>query len=397
MKYLATFLFLCFSVGLVINAQPLQRTNPKSAEMDEVRLRQVDKIINESIENEDIPGAVLAIVRYDKLVYLQAYGYKQIEPKKEKMTTNTIFDLASLTKPTATAISTMLLVERGLLSLQDEVSYYLPDFEASTDSAGKKSLIKVIHLLTHTSGLPAYAPVDELVQKYGSPNPQGLMAHISSVKRSSSPGVVFNYSCLNFITLQAIIEKITTTDLNTFSAENIYKPLGMNNTSFTPSNALLPFIAPTEKQKNGSFLKGEVHDPLARIMNGGISGNAGLFSSAEDMAILAAMLLNHGQHRKARIMGKLTVKNMSSVPLGYEKSGRTLGWDNNSAYSSNNGDLFSKNTFGHTGYTGTSMIIDPENETAVILLTNRAHPLDKGSVKRLRTSIANIVAGSIIE
>lgn len=396
-KILSSILALSFCITAF--AQSIPKAKPKSVGMDEHRLKLVDKPINEAISNNEFPGAVLAVVRNGKLVYLQAYGDKQVEPTREAMTTNTIFDLASLTKSTATAISTMLLLERGQIRLQDNVSFYLPDFQPWTDSTGlNKKPIKIVNLLTHTSGLPAYASVKDLQAKYETPSPKGLMTHIESVKRQSEPGTEFNYSCLNFITLQAIIERVSGTDLKTFSSQNIYQPLGMKHTTYLPPTDWDDLIAPTEKQTDGSIFKGEVHDPLARVMNGGISGNAGLFSSAEDLAILATMLMNHGEYRGKRIMSPLTVKAMISVPRGYEQFGRSLGWDNYSPYASNNGDLFSTySTFGHTGYTGTSMIIDPINKTAVIFLTNRVHPYDKGSQVRLRALIANIVAGSIIK
>lgn len=398
MRRIISVILIILLTILSTYAQPIPKVKPKSVGMDESRLKQVDKLIYQAISDDEFPGAVLAVVRNGKIAYLKAYGYKQIEPTKEEMTTNTIFDLASLSKSTATAIATMLLIERGEVRLQDNVSYFLPDFQPWADStATKKREIKIVNLLTHTSGLPSYASVQALQQQYDTPNPKGLMTHIDSVKRQSEPGTKFNYSCLNFITLQAVIEKVTGTNLKHFTSENIYKPLGMKYTGFMPSSDLSPLIAPTEKQTDGTILKGEVHDPLARIMNGGISGNAGLFSTAEELAILATMLMNGGEYKGKRVMSPLAVEAMITVPKGLEEFGRTLGWDNYSPYASNNGDLFGKRTFGHTGYTGTSMIIDPDNKTAVILLTNRVHPQDKGSQVRLRALIANIVAGSIIK
>ncbi len=171
----------------------------------------------------------------------------------------------------------------------------------------------------------------------------------------------------------------------------------MIHTDYNPTGETLAWTAPTEKQEGGSVLLGKVHDPLARIMNGGISGNAGVFSNAEDLSILAAALQNGGELNGVRILSPQTALAMRTVPKGYEKFGRTLGWDANSSYASNNGDLFSKSTYGHTGYTGTSIIIDPETDTSVILLAHRVHPEDKGGVVRLRALVANIVAGAIIK
>ena len=287
----------------------------------------------------------------------------------------------------------MILVECGELRLTDCVNLYIPDFKGWVDAQGETYNIRVIDLLTHTSGLPAYAPVSELKKKHGAPSPDGVMKYINSCKRHFKPKTNFQYSCLNFITLQHIIEQISEESLYSFAQKNIFDPLGMMHTSYNPT--CNPLIAPTERQPDGSVLCGKVHDPLARIMNGGISGNAGVFSSANDVALLVAALQNGGELNGRRILSPLTVKAMRTIPCGLEAFGRTLGWDVSSPYTSNQGDLFGPNTYGHTGYTGTSIIIDPDNDTSVILLTNRVHPKDKGEVARLRSLVANAVAGSI--
>jgi CubicO group peptidase (beta-lactamase class C family) len=390
--------FLIISLFLAVDAlfaQGLARLNPEEAGMDGQRLSLADDAINRAIREKTIPGAVLAVVRHKELVYLKAYGNRQVYPDTAAMTVNTVFDLASLSKPTATATSIMILLEQGKIRLRDNVSLYIPDFKPWTSADGKTTEpIKIIHLLTHTSGLPPYAPVDALKKQYSSPNPDGLITYISNVKRNKRPGTAFDYSCLNFITLQRIIENVGGMSLRDFASKNIFQPLGMRHTDYNPTGETLQLTAPTEVQKDGSVLKGVVHDPLARVMNGGISGNAGVFSSAEDLAVLAAMFINRGEINGVRILSPLTVEKMISVPQGYEKFGRALGWDVYSDFRSN-GDIFGAKTFGHTGYTGTSIAIDPVSETAVILLTNRVHPADKGSVSRLREVVANAVAAAI--
>lgn len=397
MKKVTTLLTLLF-ISLSIFAQSIPRVaHPESVGLSSEQLLKADKVIQKSIDERQIPGAVLAVVRHGKIGYLKAYGNKQIYPDVVPMSENTIFDLASVSKSVSTAICAMILIERGEVRLNDDVSFYLPNFKGWDDGKGNKKSIKVIHLLTHTSGLPSYANVEELKKKYKTPNPEGLMEHIASMKRDFEPETKFQYSCLNFITLQHIIEKVSDKSLQQFALENIFQPLGMSHTSYNPAEELLEMIAPTEKQKDGSMLIGRVHDPLAGIMNGGVSGNAGVFSNAEDLAILSAMLLNEGEYNGVRIMSPATVKAMRSVPAGFEKFGRGLGWDVSSSYASNKGDLLSKSTFGHTGYTGTSIIIDPKTQAAVILLTNRVHPEDKGSVTRLRSLVANVVAGAIVD
>ena len=394
------YLFLSFLlVSVSIIAQPLKRVSPQESGMDPVRLSQVDRIIEESIKTGEIPGAVLAVVRDGKMAYLKAYGNKSVYPSQEKMTENTIFDLASVSKPVGTAIAFMQLVEQGRVRLTDNVSMYIPGFKPWTDTVtGRKIEIRVVDLLTHTSGLPPYAPVATIVEQSGAPNPTALMSWISNCKRDFKPTSDFQYSCLNFVTLQNILQNITGMKLMDYSKKNVFDVLGMKNTTYNPSGELLKLVAPTEKQKDGSVLSGRVHDPIANILNDGNSGNAGVFSNAEDLAILAAALMNEGEYNGKRVLGKLTLETMTRVPAQVISEGRSLGWDNYSSYASNNGNLFHpERTFGHTGYTGTSFIVDPVSKTAVILLAHRVHPVDKGSVVRLRALVANAVAGSVIK
>ncbi len=386
------FIFLLIFVGIYLGAQPLPLTSPEKEGMDGKRLQMADRIIEKAIADSIIPGAVLLVARNNKIVYRKAYGNRELVPVKRKMTVNTIFDLASITKPMATATSAMILIDRGQLRLYDRVSTFLPEFKRKNRF---DKPIRIIHLLTHTSGLPPYAPVKELKEMYGAPAPDSLIAYIARMSLEHEPGTYFKYSCLNFITLQNIIQRITGKSLKDFSEQNIFKPLKMYDTFYLPPKAKLQRCAATEMQDDGSVLLGVVHDPLARVMNGGISGNAGLFSTADDMAIYASMLLNNGEWNGVRILSKQAVKKMISVPRGFEKFGRALGWDLYSPYNSNVGDLLSERAFGHTGYTGTSITIDPTYKLTIILLTNRVHPHDTGSVVRLRGQVANVVASSI--
>lgn len=394
-------------IALQVVAQPLQRVAPEQVGMNSRHLQYADEAIEKAIGNKEIPGAVLAIVRHGKMAYLKAYGNKQVYPTTVPMDVNTVFDMASCSKSMSTAICAMVLIEQGQLRLMDRVSLYIPGFKDWEGPNGEKENIRIVDIMTHTSGLPSYAPVDELTPKYGSPNPAGLLEYISTCKRNFKPQTDFQYSCLNFIALQHVIEAISGQNLRDFAQANIFTPLGMKHTDYLPTaqkngkwitTTDCPWsnlIAPTEKQKDGTVLCGQVHDPLARIMNGGISGNAGVFSNANDIAVFTAMLLNNGEYNGHRILSPQGVKTMRTVPRCVATLGRTPGWDIFSAYASNNGDLFGPNTYGHTGYTGTSIIIDPDNDTSVILLTNRAHPEDKGEVVRLRSLVANAVAASI--
>ena len=415
MKTLTSIILFLFSLQAITMAQSLQRVAPEQVGMDSRKLMYADEAIEEAIANKEIPGAVLAVVRNGKMAYLKAYGNKRIYPNTEPMTANTIFDMASCSKSMSTAICTMILAERGKIRLLDPVSRYIPGFKDWESEDGKdKKVIRITDLLTHSSGLPPYAPAAELEKKYGSPNPTGLMEYIAGCKRDFKPQTDFQYSCLNFITLQHIIEAVSGQSLRDFARENIFNVLGMNHTDYLPCQrdkngqwvntansrlSTLDFqltrVAPTEKQPNGQVLCGQVHDPLARILNGGISGNAGVFSCAEDIAILCAALQNGGEWNGRRILSPQGVKAMRTVPRSTAALGRSLGWDVFTAYASNSGDFFSPNTYGHTGYTGTSIMIDPDNDTSVILLINAVHPEDGHSVVRLRSLVANVVASSL--
>lgn len=389
--------FVMIILCVFANAQPLQRVSPEQVGLDSKTLANVDRIINNSIESKEIPGAVLAVVKDGKMAYIKAYGNKSVYPTVQKMEINTVFDLASMSKSLGTTLSFMQLVEQGKVRLYDNVSLYIPGFMGYKDTiTGRTIDIRIIDLLTHSSGLPPYAPAAELVKKYGSPSPTGLLEYIKTVKRDFRPTTKFQYSCLNFITLQNVLQNITGEQLCDYAKKHVYDVLGLTHTMYNPSGAILSIIAPTEKQADGTVLLGKVHDPLARLLNDGNSGNAGLFSNADDIAVISVALINGGVYNGKRILGKLTVETMTRVPEGFEALGRSLGWDNYSSYSSNLGNLFHpKTTYGHTGYTGTSIVIDPIAKVAVILLANRVHPEDKGSVTRLRGLIANVVAGSV--
>jgi len=380
-------LTLFLVVSLFTMAQQLAKVDPGQVGLDAFKLKNADKIIRQAITKKEIPGAVLAVVRHGKMAYLKAYGNKQVFPSVEPMDVNTVFDMASCTKPLATAVSAMILEERGLLGLQDNVNRYVPGFVNPN--------IRVVNLLTHTSGLPSYAPETTILKRYGAHNPVGFMQYIDSCKLDFEPGKSMEYSCLNFISLQHIIENVSGKNLRDFARENIFDVLGMTHTDFNPSGDLLAECAPTSRLKGLTVLKGVVHDPLARLFNDGVSGNAGLFSDANDIAILVAAIQNGGEWNGRRIMKPETIKLMRTIPDSLKNFGRTLGWDMSSVYASCKGELLGPNTYCHTGYTGTSVVIDPDNDISIILLTNRVHPVDKGSVVKLRKLVANAIAESI--
>ena len=388
-------LLLLLAATAYAHAASIRKASPRKVGLDAERLEEVDSAIGEAVGKGQIPGAVVAIVRHGRLAYLKAFGNRQTYPAEKPMTTDVIFDLASCSKPVSTAMSALILYDRGMLDLDSPVSRYLPGFD------DKNGSIKVAHLMTHTSGLPAYAPVEKLSEKYGSPSPQGLLEHICHVRRDFTAGADFQYSCLNYITLQYIVERISGQSLRQFAHDNIFRPLGMRHTDYLPGEndrkKWAGKIAPTTLDKDGNLLCGKVHDPLARVMNGGISGNAGLFSTAEDLAVICAMLQSGGSSGGKRILEEKTARLMRSVPGFASRFGRTYGWDVSSPYASCNGTLLSRETYGHTGFTGTSIVIDPVNDCSVILLTNSVHPDEKrNGIVKLRKEISDIVASALI-
>jgi CubicO group peptidase (beta-lactamase class C family) len=394
---------VCFVLAVIIflvgcQAKPKMEPSgvPESVGMSSARLARLDTIITEAIDRRDLPGAVILVVRKGKTVWRKAFGHSQWIPELAPMNVSNIFDIASMTKPVATATSIMMLVEQGRFRLWDKVTDFVPEFVAFTDEEGKLGEdARLWHLLTHTSGLPPYTDAEDLKDKYGYPiTLESMTDHIAHLEKLNAPGEAFHYTCLGFITLSYILKKVTGKTIDQFAKENIFEPLRMDHTFYTPAEKFLPRCVPTQVY-DGKPLKGVVHDPLARLL-GGVSGNAGLFSTADDLAIFAKMMLNHGSYNGKRILGPLAVDRMTEIYRIADFAGRGLGWDLESSYSTNQGDLFGPNAFGHTGYTGTSLIIDPETETIVIFLTNSVHPDDKGNIVSMRSRVANVVAGSIL-
>ena len=394
----------------------LRQATPESHGMDSEKLAQVDRVINDAIAAKEIPGAVVSVVRGNDIVYLKAYGSKSVVPAVEPMTTETLFDLASVSKCVGTTLAFMQLIENGYVRLTDNVDRYIPNFKPWKDpESGETVDITIRDLLSHSSGLTPYINADTFVKEYGGNDPEKMEQYIATeIKRNFRPGTDFMYSCLNFVTLQRILERVTGEKLYEYAQKNVFDVLGLRHTCYFPliytpaasnSAELAGLCAPTEVQADGKPLVAQVHDPMARMIMGGNSGNAGVFSNAEDLSVICAAIMNGGclvdkkgnSLESTRILSPLTVRLMATIPPQNDPSvGRALGWDKKSSHSGLRGDLFNpETTIMHTGYTGTSIVIDTETKTAIILLTHRVHPEDKGSVGRLRALVANIVAGSI--
>ena len=372
-------------------------SKPEEAGLSGKHLRLLDGLVNEAIARKDFPGAVLLVGRKGKTVFRKAYGESQWVPERKPLDEDMIFDLASITKPVATATSFMILVEEGKISLDEKVKDYVPGFIPYVDPEGKPGEdARIWHLLTHTSGLPDYAKADEVEEALGRPcTTVQLVGYIAALPKTDPPGAAFHYSCLGYITLAHILKMVSGQDIAAFSEERIFKPLKMKHTFFNPPEKFQDICVPTEVIDKKPLV-GVVHDPLARLQ-GGVSGNAGLFSTADDLAVFARMLLDKGSYKGGRLLSPLAVERMTTVWPKAPLAGRGLGWDLDSPYSTNGGDLFGPNSYGHTGYTGTSIWLDPDTETYVIFLTNRVHPGDKGAIIALRSRVANVVAAALQE
>jgi len=376
----------------------LNQTNPEAVGLLPSHLADIDDAVSKSIQAGEIPGAVVLVARHGLIGYFKAFGNRSVQPKPEPMTLDTIFDMSSLTKVMATAPSIMLLVESGALRLEDKVKRYLPNF-----AGGGKDGITVRQLLTHHSGLP---PDFDLSRQWS-----GYPAALEELWRTntdSEPGKEFQYSDLNFITLGEIVHAVSGKMLDEYAEERIFVPLNMTDTSFRPPAKLIRRIAPTEPRRNtlqylkgqsssaslDQILRGEVHDPTAWRM-GGVAGHAGLFSSAQDLAIYAQMMLDRGAYTGGHLLSPLTISAMTS-PQSPSNSPqvRGYGWDIDSSYSSPRGDVF-KEGYGHTGFTGTSLWIHPPTDTIIIILSNRVHPDGGKDINHLRAAIANVVAAAI--
>jgi uncharacterized protein YbbC (DUF1343 family)/CubicO group peptidase (beta-lactamase class C family) len=358
----------------------------------------IASLVDAAIARRELPGAVVLVGRGDAIVYRQAFGQRAVAPSPEPMTEDTIFDLASLTKVVATTTSVMKLLEQGRIRLNDPVAQFIPEF-----ARYGKQPITIRHLLTHVSGL---RPDLELEVEF-SGSDEAIRRAIEEVP-AAPPGERFVYSDINFFLLGEIVRRVSGQRLDQFAETQIFEPLGMTDTSFVPPEAWRPRIAPTERcrtlawpcagpaDERVPFLRGVVHDPTARRMDN-VAGHAGLFSTASDLSRFCRMLLDGGRLGATRILAPATVARMASPSTPPEmRAVRGLGWDIDSQFSSNRGELFPIGSFGHTGFTGTSLWLDPGTRTYVIFLSNRVHPDGKGDVTALRGKVATVAAAALM-
>ncbi|HSU55397.1 MAG TPA: serine hydrolase, partial [Candidatus Dormibacteraeota bacterium] len=360
---------------------------PGSATAEDVfrreKLAEMDAAINQAIAEHHCPGGVLW-VEHRGHSYHKAYGMRALVPEKEPMTEDTLFDAASLTKVVACTPAMMLLVERGLVGLDAPVRTYIPEF-----TGGGKEEVTIRQLMTHTSGLRP--DIETRTDWHGQ---KAAIEKACAEQLQAKPGTVFRYSDINFFLLGEVVQRVSKMPLEEFVAREIYRPLKMRDSGYLPPKSKLNRIAPTEVV-NGTPYRGIVHDPTARHM-GGVAGHAGLFTTAADLARYARMLLNEGALEGKHIFKPVTVRLMTSIQTSEAVSVRRgLGWDIDSGYSGPRGSIFPLGSYGHTGWTGTSIWIDPFSQSFVIFVSNRNHPDESGNVGALRAKLGTLAAEAI--
>ncbi|HSB05062.1 MAG TPA: exo-beta-N-acetylmuramidase NamZ domain-containing protein [Thermodesulfobacteriota bacterium] len=379
MKRLTWVLFTLILFTLIEPLDTNASANPPP-KISQEKLAPIAESVERAIRGRQIPGAVILIGNQGKVIYRRAFGHRALEPKKVRMTLDTLFDVASLTKVVATTTALLQLVENGKVSLDDPVAKYWPEFKENG-----KAEITLQHLLTHYSGLrpdldlnPSWSGCETALKK------------IEEEKPTSPPGTRFVYSDINFEILGELVQRVSGESLEAYCDRHIFKPLGMNDTCFKPSSVLFDRIAPSRKDG----IK-EVHDPTAYRM-GGIAGHAGLFSTAEDLSIYAQMLLDGGRGKNGQILSQAMIDKMTLPQSPPDKTPfRGLGWDIGPPFASNRNALLPAGSYGHKGFTGTMIWVDPVSRTYVILLSNRLHPNGKGNVEALRGEIISLVSDSM--
>jgi uncharacterized protein YbbC (DUF1343 family)/CubicO group peptidase (beta-lactamase class C family) len=378
----ASFTYLSIAAFLLgLGAAPALAAPVSPVRLRAADLQQIGAIVNSEIQARRIVGAVVEIGQGGRIVYRTAFGYRELEPKRLRMSLGTIFDLASLTKPVATAVAIMQLHERGKIDLDAPVASYWPAFAQN----GKEG-ITIRELMTHYSGLPPDLNLERRWSGY-----QTAIRKVEDAEPLYPPGVRYEYSDINFEALGEIVRRVSEQPLDTYCRRNIFAPTGMTDTAFNPPGAERERIAPT-LYRGGKLRVGAVHDPTAARM-GGVAGHAGLFSTAADLAKFAAMLLNHGSADGARILSPASIEQMTipqSPATGSHQRG--LGWDLAAPLCVNREQLLPAGSYGHLGFTGTMLWIDPISQTYVIVLTNRTYPDGAGDSGPLRREIMTLVS-----
>lgn len=365
---------------------PLPERNPKEIGLLPDRLAVADRLVAEAVQRDGVPGAVLIVGRHGAVALRKAYGSAALRPLVRPMTLDTVFDLASLTKPVATTTAAAQLLEQGRIDLDAPVARYLPAF---AQAGGDKARLTIRDLMTHASGLPADGPYAGRTLTMAQ-----IIPDIAAMPQVTPPGTAFLYSDLSYITLGAVIEAVTGETLDAYCRDHVFAPLGMKDTTYKPTGALSDRTAATTAGDETPEHRGKVHDPTAAAL-GGVAGHAGVFSTGDDLARFCQMMLNGGEYDGHRVLQPETVALITSKQSRFEGNDRGLGWDLDSGYSIRG--ALPPGSYGHTGFTGTSMWIDPSTGTFVLLLTNAVHnPGHSRVVIPLRRALSDAVAAAIV-
>jgi CubicO group peptidase (beta-lactamase class C family) len=364
--------------GAVATELPL--VAPAAVHMDPARLALIDDVVARGIRRGDYPGAVIVIGRHGRVAFQRAYGDRTLVPRREPMRLDALFDIASLTKVVVTAPAIMQLNEAGRLSLDERLGDLIP----ACNVADRRD-IRVRQLLAHESGLRGVF-TERTLRRIGSY--QDAVAMACAETMSGRPGAQLRYSDLNYVLLGDIVRRVSGEELDQYAYRHILRPLGMQETYFNPPAALHARLVGED------VVTGQVENGVATRM-GGVAGHSGLYSTAADLAVFSAMLLNGGVWQGGRILSEASVTRMTTAMVRHARGTRGYGFDIATGFSGSRGGLFPCDSFGHTGYSGVSMWLDRRSDTFVIVLTNRLHPAGKGDVKLLREEVATIAAGSL--
>ncbi len=359
-------------------------TPPEQLGVRSQQLVYIDPLLKQAYADGQFCGCVVVAGRRDGVFLELVVGDRQVEPERKPMEADSVFDLASLTKAVATATSVMLLVERGQVRLSDPVGKHLKELDREATRG-----VTVEQLLTHAAG---FVP-DNSIKDYEQGEAEAWR-RLLALDPQKKPGEAFQYSDVNFELLGKLVERVDGRPLERFFAEEFAAPLGLNDTMFRPTDALRGRAVATE-QRDGAWLVGEVHDPRAALL-GGVAGHAGLFSTAGDLTRYAQMMLGGGALDDVRVLSPLTVRELIR-PRTVAEARRGAGWDIRSPYSKNRGDFYSDSAFGHGGFTGTAMWIDPKLDLFVIFLSSRLHPDGQGDVNDLAGRIGTVIAAALVE
>ena len=390
--HLIGLLFLLFPLPNV-SADELAVLTPAQAGMNAETLLEIEPLITAAIEQQQLPGCVVLIGRPAGIAWFKAYGNKRVEPEQDAMTVETVFDLASLTKPLATATSIFKLAEMQKLSIDDPVAKYIPEFAVEG-----KGEITLRDLLVHRSGLIPDNPLSDYLD-----GPLKARERLFALKPTAPNRSSFKYSDVNFLVLGEVVARVSGESLSDFSRKHIYEPLGMKETGYLPYESLRRRAAPATL-RDGAWIQGEVHDPRAYRLEG-VAGHAGLFGTARDLAVYATDALAGLQADKSRLLKQtswraiiephaIAAVDQEGKPI---RDVRSPGWDVQSRYSSNRGKRLSASSFGHGGFTGTSLWIDPDQSLFVIFLSNRLHPSGKGLVNPLIGKITDVTVDALVK